>query len=392
VNKSLGGILLIAGTCIGAGMLALPIASAQAGFFPSIMLLLICWLSMWLTGLYVLEANLPLPEGANFISMSKATLGRPGEIVAWITYLLLLYSLMAAYLSGGGALVVQGMKSVWHTQVSSWVGPLPWIIVVGAIIYTGVKRVDLLNRLLMLGLIITFFILLFFTVPHIKLSQLSTEKFHYIWFALPVAITAFGYHVIVPSLRGYLHSDVKKLKRIILLGSLIPLLTYIVWELVVFGMIPLHGPEGLLGILKDGQPATQLSTALAFSLNNNWIVDGAEYFVFFALASSFLGIAFSLSDFIADGFSIKKTPVGRLLIIIITFIPPFLYATFFPKGFIIAVSYAGLFVAILHGILPALMVWAGRRKYSELKFKAPAGTVGVVLILIFSVVLIAAQI
>jgi len=156
-------------------------------------------------------------------------------------------------------------------------------------------------------------------------------------------------------------------------------------------MIPLHGDEGLLSILHNGQPATQLSNALAFSLNNNWVVEGSEFFVFFALASSFLGIAFSLSDFIADGFSIKKTPGGRLVIIAITFIPPFLYATFFPRGFILAVSYAGLFVAVLHGILPALMVWFGRKKYKELKYKAPAGVVGIIVILIFSAVLIVSQ-
>ncbi len=35
-NNLLGGILLIAGCCIGAGMLGLPVLSALAGFTPSL--------------------------------------------------------------------------------------------------------------------------------------------------------------------------------------------------------------------------------------------------------------------------------------------------------------------------------------------------------------------
>ena len=41
-----GGILLIAGCCIGAGMLGLPVLSAIAGFEPSVILFFISWIFM----------------------------------------------------------------------------------------------------------------------------------------------------------------------------------------------------------------------------------------------------------------------------------------------------------------------------------------------------------
>ncbi len=391
-NRQTGAILLIAGTCIGAGMLALPITTAAAGFWPAIALLIVCWMAMYLTGLYVLEANLCVKENANFVSMAKATLGRWGEVVAWITYLLLLYSLMAAYLSGGGAILVNTLQPHFQQTLGNWIGPLPWVIVAALIIYCGAKPVDGLNRLFMIGLITTFIALVVFTSPHIKAAHLTSAHPAFLFAALPIVITAFGYHVIVPSLRVYLQSKIVPLKRTIFLGSVIPLVVYLIWEFVVFGAIPVGGAQGLLSILHSGQPATQLSASLAQVSDTSHLVVIARFFIFFAIASSFLGISFSIFDFIADGFKIPKTLIGRLLIAIITFLPPFLYAIAFPKGFILALSYAGVFVAILHGILPALMVGAARLKGLSVRYNAPGGVVGLLLILLFSATIIVAQI
>ena len=58
----LGGTLLIAGTSIGVGMLALPVATASGGFIPSIVVYLICWLFMLSSGLLILEACIWMPK------------------------------------------------------------------------------------------------------------------------------------------------------------------------------------------------------------------------------------------------------------------------------------------------------------------------------------------
>ncbi|NQY89913.1 MAG: hypothetical protein HRT51_19660 [Colwellia sp.] len=48
-NKIIDSILIIAGTSIGAGMLALPVASAGLGFSTAVIILLIIWLLMTYT-------------------------------------------------------------------------------------------------------------------------------------------------------------------------------------------------------------------------------------------------------------------------------------------------------------------------------------------------------
>ena len=87
--KKLGGVLLIAGTSIGAGMLAIPYAVAAAGFFYAVILLLVNWLIMLATALLMVEVNTRQPIAADLNTMAKATLGKSGQVINWLTYLLL---------------------------------------------------------------------------------------------------------------------------------------------------------------------------------------------------------------------------------------------------------------------------------------------------------------
>ncbi|MCL5271844.1 MAG: tryptophan/tyrosine permease, partial [Gammaproteobacteria bacterium] len=67
-SRFIGGILLIVGTSIGGGMLALPVANAATGFWQSSIFLVICWAFMTLGAFFILEANLYLPKGKHMVS------------------------------------------------------------------------------------------------------------------------------------------------------------------------------------------------------------------------------------------------------------------------------------------------------------------------------------
>jgi tyrosine-specific transport protein len=92
-----------------------------------------------------------------------------------------------------------------------------------------------------------------------------------------------------------------------------------------------------------------------------WVSEIAEYFAFFALVTSFLGVALSLVDFLTDGLQVSKKPSHRLLVTLLALGPPLFFALLYPNLFLWALGIAGGFSAvILFGILPALMVWKGR--------------------------------
>ena len=84
-----GGALLVAGTTIGGGMLALPILTGLGGFFPALVIYVLCWLFMATTALLFVEVFLWSPKEVNIISMAEMTMGGVGKVIAWILYLFL---------------------------------------------------------------------------------------------------------------------------------------------------------------------------------------------------------------------------------------------------------------------------------------------------------------
>ncbi len=391
-NRFIGSILLISGTSIGAGMLALPVSTGAYGFFPSVFLFIICWGFMTLSGLLLLEVNLWLKPGANIVSMAGTTLGAIGKTAAWVIYALLFYSLMAAYVSGMGNLIQSAVKDAFHFNIHQGVGALFLIIIVGCAVYTGTRSVDYLNRLFFSCKVLTYIAVVIFLIPHVQLPQVRFMNPHRMWLALPVVVTSFGFQNIIPSLRVYLHDDAKQLRRAILIGSTIPLIVYIIWQFVIVGVVPATGNGGLLQILASGQPATGLATAIDHILQYGWIATLFKAFTFFAIITSFTGVSFSLFDYLMDSFHIKRTINGRLLTLVITFLPALIFAYLYPNGFILALGYAGIFVALLLGILPALMSWSGRYvKKIATGYRPRINLWGYGLLIVFSILIIVSQ-
>lgn len=357
--KLVGGILLIVGTSIGGGMLALPIATTASGFISSSILLFACWLLMTFCAMLVLEVNLWLPKNSNIISMAKTTLGSTGAAVAWFSYLLLFYCLLAAYISSGSDIIHSFIiKTGWDSP--SWFNALFVVLLLGFVVYKGIESVDYVNRGLMFTKLGAYFILVLFVVAYVDPQRLIAGHSHYLIASVTLMITSFGFATIVPSLRSYFNDDVVKLRQVILIGSFIPLICYILWDLAILGSIPTEGENGLVHMLTSGHSTTDLPHALSYYLNNHWITFFSRVFTSVCVATSFLGVSLGMSDFLSDGWNIAKQGTGNIIIYAGTFVPPLLISMFYPNAFIKGLSYAGIFCTILLVLYPALMVWSGR--------------------------------
>lgn len=376
-QRFLGGTLLVSGTAIGAGMLALPVISSFAGFFPSWIVLFFCWAFLYGTSLLLLDVNLACPGEPNLTSMASRTLGIPGKIVCWITYLLLLYSLTAAYIAGISPLFRQLFEMMIGAPVPFWVGPLSLLLCFGVFVYLGTEMVDWVNRLFMMGLILSYLFLVAFVPTNIDVSHLMHMDWKAMWVAVPVVITSYGFHIIIPTLTTYLDHDRKLLRKTLLIGSLIPFIIYTLWNLLVLGAVPVQGEAGLAEAWQKGQTAT---VSLCYFLNASWISQAANAFSFFAIITSFLGVSLSLSDFLTDGFRMKRLSLGREIACLLTFIPPLLFVLSYQRGFLLALQYAGIFVVILLGLFPALMAWTLPSYRTRAK---RGGLIGVILLSLF---------
>ena len=155
-GRLIGAILLIAGCCIGAGMLGLPVLSAKAGFIPSLALFFICWLYMAVTGILLLEINLWSSKETHIVSMASKTLGPIGKAVSWLLFLFLFYSLMVAYIAASGSLTSEFLQGYGYSFLPQEIGHFLFCLLFGLLIYLGTAAIDWFNRFLMIGLMITY--------------------------------------------------------------------------------------------------------------------------------------------------------------------------------------------------------------------------------------------
>jgi len=382
----LGGGMIIAGTIIGGGMLALPIATAGIGYYHSILLLFFSWFCMSYSGLMLLEANLHYPEGASFDTLVKDLLGKKWNILTGLSIAFVLYTLTYAYITVGG--------SITHTLLGDTIGlesstsSILFCLFLATFVWFSTQTVDRVSTLLITAMVISFFAMTTGLLGEINLNLLfetntptfSQSNLIYFFIALPVCVTSFGFHGNVPSLVSYYNRDGKKIEKSILLGSAIALLIYALWQTSIYGNLPssellnIQNAEDDIGLMIE-----KLSSHVQVDLLSHTI----GFFTYAAIISSFLGVALGLFDYIADLFSIKDTKAGRFKTALLTFVPPLLASLFFPYGFTIAISYVGFGASIWAIIVPALLVVKSRKKFPQGAYKVFGGYTLVYLILLF---------
>jgi tyrosine-specific transport protein len=385
-GKQLGGILLITGNAMGGGMLALPLATAQLGFINSSLFLIACWALMLTGSLLLLEVNLGLPEQSHFVSMARTTLGRTGAMLTWLCYLLLLLSLLSAYTAGGADFLQSSLQTI-HFPISLNASAVLFVLSFGLIVYQGIRSVDHLNRMLMGGKLLIYALLIILLLPYLSTTQLHRASFDPFPASLTIMVTSFGFAAIIPSLRSYFHSDVVQLRRIIVIGSLIPLICYLLWIAAVMGILPFEGPGSLEHIVHTQRSTSELSHQLSQKLHVTLISGFIWSFTSICLLTSFLGVGLSLYDFLRDGLNLKNTFSGKTIAALLTFLPPLFIVFFFPHTFMRALNYAGVCCVILLALLPAFMTWSARyRKKFAASYQVRGGK------LLLSVVMIATSI
>lgn len=358
-KRAIGSVLMILGSSIGAGMLALPVVSAQENFTMNFFCMIAAWLVMTVGAFSILEVNLWLKSETNFVTMSRYTLGRIGQFITTVIYLLLFYSLICAYLSGLSDLL-QALLQMIHITVPRWSTSLMCLILFGWVVYRGIDSIDLVNRGLMSTKIIIFIVLVSLIISRVNLSAVFSGDYHLHSTSLMVMLTSFGFATIIPSLRSYLSSDRNLLIKTVMVGSLLPLFLYLLWIFVIQGLVPRYGSQGLIHMALSSNTNSDLIREITLVVQSKFIAQLANFFISICAMTSFLGVSLCLVDFIADGMARSKKGSSGFLVFALAYLPPLIIVLFWPGIFIHALAYAGLCCLVLLIIIPLLMLFRGR--------------------------------
>ncbi|MFB9996233.1 MULTISPECIES: tyrosine transporter TyrP [Providencia] len=370
-------------------MLAMPIAAAGNGFMVSLAMLLGLWALMCYTALLLVEVYQHESHETGIGSVAQRYLGAGGKFITGFSMMFLMYALTAAYVTGAGEIITSNLKGSFSVEMADWLGIVIFTVIGGGVVCFGTSSVDFINRILFAAKIIFLVIILALMLPHVEQVNLlssPTEKI-LILAAIPVFFTSFGFHGSVPSIVKYMGGNVKKLRLIFIVGSAIPLVAYILWQIATLGSI---GTHTFVGILAENAGLNGLLDAIKKVAQSSQTEFVAQMFMSLALATSFLGVALGLFDFLADLFKRSDNASGRIQTGLITFLPPLIFALFYPKGFVMALGYAAIALSVLALLLPSAMALKSRHANPR-KYQVLGGTPALFIVFLCGIAVITIQ-
>ena len=358
MNKQTGSILLVAGTCIGSGMIALPMVLAKLGLIPSLFLMLLTWLLMYYTSLINLELNLQAGKGMSLGSLGAHFSGPIAGFVGNVALKLLSYALLAVFLYGAASII--GKMTLNRASLFEIESICALFSVL--ILLLPLKIIDYINRLLFIALLGIVILLIMGSLSSITWSNLPLYSNNYIdlkvlMSVIPVVFTSFGFQVIFHTLTDYCNKEPMVLKKAFFWGSAIPAIVYITWTCSILGTIYNHNPEFYSQMLDGKAEVGDLVYHLSAITERQslqlliWCVS------LLAIGTSVIGVGRGLYDtlslYLKSKISNKKMlSFGASLL---TILPAYLVATLVPHAFIQVLGFAGMILAIIAIILPIFL-------------------------------------
>lgn len=384
-NKTLGSALIVAGTTIGAGMLAMPITSAEMGFGYTLLLLFILWALLSYSALLFVEVYQKAErKDAGIATLAEQHFGMVGRVLATLSLVIFMYAILTVYSLGGGDLFAPFLTIFGeHASTAAIIG---FVVILAIAVTIGTNAVDGFTRLLFLIKLVAFALVLFLMLPKVTAENLGALPLNYflIISASPVFFTSFGFHVVIPSINNYLDGDIRRLRIAIIGGTAIPLVAYIVWQMATHGVFE---QSQFVQIIRDDPTLNGLVNATYKATGSDLISGAVRTFSTLALITSFLGVSLALVDCLDDLLKRVHITANRFTLSLLTFVPTLLFALFY-RDFLAVLTYAGQMFTFYGLVLPVGMAWMLRRKYPDLPYRVIGGNIGLLVALVLGLLII----
>ncbi|WP_144439560.1 amino acid permease [Vibrio coralliirubri] len=378
----MGSSLIIAGTALGAGMLAIPMVLAQFGLlYGTLLMVLICFGTTY-AALLLLEATIKAGGGLGLNSIARKTLGKQGQLLTNGLLYALLICLLMAYILGAGDLLSK-LLSNFGVEITATTSQTVFTLLAGAVVASGTGVIDKLNRALFFVMLASLFATMAFLAPSMtqeNLMQVTSHDHVELIKTSAILFTSFGFMVVIPTLVSYNHEATdKQLRNMVIIGSLIPLVCYLCWLFAVVGNLSEEQ-------FRSFENVSDLMAA--FEAQSPWVGNVLSTFTGLALLTSFFGVAMALFNQNKDMFN-QNTAVTYC----ISFILPLAGSLLAADKFLQVLNYAGIILVFLAAFVPLVMVHKQRfMKVAEDRYSAEGGRPMMLFSLLFGCFLLISQV
>ncbi len=380
--KMMGSSLIIAGTALGAGMLAIPMVLAQFGLlYGTLLMVLICFGTTY-AALLLLEATIKAGGGLGLNSIARKTLGKQGQLLTNGLLYALLICLLMAYILGAGDLLSK-LLSNFGVEITATTSQTVFTLLAGAVVASGTGVIDKLNRALFFVMLASLFATMAFLAPSMtqeNLMQVTSHDHVDLIKTSAILFTSFGFMVVIPTLVSYNHEATdKQLRNMVIIGSLIPLVCYLCWLFAVVGNLSEEQ-------FRSFENVSDLMAA--FEAQSPWVGNVLSTFTGLALLTSFFGVAMALFNQNKDMFN-QNTAVTYC----ISFILPLAGSLLAADKFLQVLNYAGIILVFLAVFVPLVMVHKQRfMKVAVDRYSAEGGKPMMLFSLLFGCFLLISQV
>jgi tyrosine-specific transport protein len=266
-------------------------------------------------------------------SFYSEKMGSFGKWIAIICNLIILYGVLVAYLCGISTIIAHLFPALNAHQLPVM---LTYFVIMFLLIVTGNKAISK-NNLVVISLIwICFFLMIATAFGYFNITRLvGTEDWKYVPIVLPIAISAFHFHNIIPTVSKKLDYDFKSTCWAIFIGLFCGLVINLLWSFSVLGSLSY---DVIVQSYKHGVPAT---VPMAHLLQNQVFMYSGLVFAVLAVTAAFIANGTGLFGFIGDLAHTYFKVDNKYTIGAISFLPPIICALVYPKIFLVAISFVG---------------------------------------------------
>ncbi len=362
-------VTTLVGTIIGAGILGIPYVVAKAGFLVGFILMVVLGIAFIFLNLFAGEVVLRTKEQHQLTGYAEKYLGRNGKRVMTFTLLFAIYGALTAYLIGEGETlhaIFQWGEPFYYTLLFFILGV---VIVWKGMRSTGKAELILISLLFLVVVLIAFF----------SSQNLDGDNFTFFDFSkffLPYGIILFAMmgSPAIPEMQEVLGQDRHLMKKAIIVGTAIPILLYIVFTVVIMGLVGLDQFELLA-------PNERIATVALSMYAHPLLGLLANILAVVSMFTSFLTLGTALAEVYEYDYALSRS-----ISLLLTFAIPLIIVVFNLTTFMAVLGITGALAGGLDGILITLMYWKAKIKGERKpEYELPVHTtIGSMLILLFA--------
>lgn len=325
------------GCIVGAGIFGLPYVIAQAGFLTGALNIIIIGFVVLLLYLYLGEVILRTNGKHQLTGYAEKYLGRWGKRAMAFSMVFGVYGALTAYLIG----VSDALQMVFGGQRLVYMAL--FFIISSGFVYYGLEAVEKSELFVMFLIFLVVIMIIIFTFPHINIENLKEFSLGKIFIPYGVVLFAYLGMISIPEVSEILGENRRKMKKVMFVGLLIPIILYLVFSLVVVGSVGLNNFNSL-------QPNERLATMALGKVVSPALFIIANIFAVFAMFTSFMAVGLALKEMFMYDYGIGKKASWAL-----TCFVPLGIALSSLTNFIEALNIVGIIVGGIDAVLIVFM-------------------------------------